>query len=968
MRAFGDLSIRQKLTRVAVLASSIALLSAALAFVVYDVVTYRASLVRRLATDADIIAANSVSAILFEDEPAAGATLSALRVEPHVIAAAIYDAGGRLFATYTRAPGTPPPDLVGSGASGHIFRNDRLVLFRSIRFEGRAIGTVVITSDLTEIFYRLWRYLGIVAVVSLLSFLLSVTLSRRLQSAISRPVLRLAEAARQVSRDRNFESRVAVESGDEVGELTTTFNEMLAAIRQRDAELQEIRSDLERRVEARTHELARELAERERAEADLRKSEMILAEAQRLAHIGSWEWDVATSTVLWSDEVYRMMGVEAKTFQPTYERFLELVHPEDRESLHRSLRDVLQSSSSTWTREYRVRRPDGARLWAESHANVVRDGGGRPLRLVGAIQDITERKAAEEERAELAREQAARAEAEGERRRSTFLSEVQVRLAALLDDRTILARLADIAVPDIADWCVVYARLDHDRAEVVGLRHRDPEKQDALAELVRRAPLDPANPGGALDVMRAGEARLLPVMPAWRQFQDPAVAALRDAAGFTSGMLVPLKARDRTLGVVILASVGDRHFGFKDLALAQSLADRGALMADNARLYREAQEANRMKDEFLATLSHELRTPLNAIVGWTKLLQGGQLDEPTTRRAIDTIDRNARAQTQLIEDILDVSRIVAGKLQLNVRETDLKTVVEGALDSVRHAAEAKGVRLEARLAQSVPLAGDPDRLQQVVWNLLSNAIKFTPREGWVRVTVEPDDAEAARVVVEDRGMGIRREFLPHVFERFRQADSSSTRPHGGLGLGLAIVRHLVELHGGTVEVTSEGEGRGSRFVVRLPARRAGTAPAPAGDAPPSETSDSGQLSGLDVLLVEDEADARDLLRTMLEQLGAKVTSVASAREALAAFDRRPPDVLLSDIEMPGTDGYTLIREVRARPVERGGSVPSAALTAYARPEDRAAALKAGFQLHLAKPVQPGDLAEAVSRLAGRSQV
>jgi signal transduction histidine kinase/CheY-like chemotaxis protein len=431
-------------------------------------------------------------------------------------------------------------------------------------------------------------------------------------------------------------------------------------------------------------------------------------------------------------------------------------------------------------------------------------------------------------------------------------------------------------------------------------------------------------------------------------------------------MLVPLKARDRTLGVVILASVGGRHFGFKDLALAQSLADRGALMADNARLYREAQEANRMKDEFLATLSHELRTPLNAIVGWTKLLQGGQLDEPTTRRAIDTIDRNARAQTQLIEDILDVSRIVAGKLQLNVRDTDLKAVVEGALDSVRHAAEAKGVRLETRIAQTAVLAGDPDRLQQVVWNLLSNAIKFTPREGWVRVTVEPDDAEAARVVVEDGGMGIRPEFLPHVFERFRQADSSSTRPHGGLGLGLAIVRHLVELHGGTVEVTSEGEGQGSRFVVRLPARRAAVAaPAPAGDGAPAAAAISGQLRGLQVLLVEDEADARDLLRTMLEQLGARVTSVASAHEALAAFDRQPPDVLLSDIEMPGTDGYALIREVRARSAERGGSVPSAALTAYARPEDRAAALRAGFQLHLAKPVQPADLVEAVTRLAGR---
>jgi signal transduction histidine kinase/CheY-like chemotaxis protein len=428
-------------------------------------------------------------------------------------------------------------------------------------------------------------------------------------------------------------------------------------------------------------------------------------------------------------------------------------------------------------------------------------------------------------------------------------------------------------------------------------------------------------------------------------------------------ILVPLRARNNTFGCLSLGAVG-RRFTDTDLALARSLAERGALAADNARLYREAQDANRLKDEFLATLSHELRTPLNAIVGWTKLLQDGQLDAATQARAIATIDRNARAQTQLIEDILDVSRIVAGKLSLNVRAVDLGAVIEGALDSVRHAAEAKGVRLVTEIARAVgPFEGDPDRLQQVAWNLVSNAIKFSARGGAVRVRLRQEGGQA-EITVQDEGLGIKAEFLPHVFERFRQADSSSTRPHGGLGLGLAIVRHLVELHGGSVDVASDGEGKGATFTVRLPLHEGDRLPElpHRADAP----AKSAQLAGVDVLVVEDEADARELIRTMLEQLGAGVVTASSAREGLAALDQRSSlHVLLSDIEMPGMDGYSFLRAVRERPVERGGQIPAAALTAYARPEDRDAALRAGFQLHVPKPVQPAELAAVVSSLAGR---
>jgi signal transduction histidine kinase/CheY-like chemotaxis protein len=385
-------------------------------------------------------------------------------------------------------------------------------------------------------------------------------------------------------------------------------------------------------------------------------------------------------------------------------------------------------------------------------------------------------------------------------------------------------------------------------------------------------------------------------------------------------------------------------------------------------LYRQAHEANRLKDEFLATLSHELRTPLNAIVGWTALLADGRLDADGRRKAILAIERNARAQTKLIEDILDVSRIVSGKIRLSVGPVDLPAVIRHAVDAVRPAADAREIRLELALdAHAGPVVGDPDRLQQVVWNLLSNAIKFTPRGG--RVHVELGRANAhAEIVVRDTGVGIPREFLPHVFDRFRQADASSTRSHGGLGLGLAIVRHVVELHGGSVDVASEGEGKGATFSVRLPlvpTARAVAALPPAGTEVPAS---GAILAGLRVLVVDDDLDSRELLAISLTRSGAEVRSASSTRAALAAIEEQPPDVLLSDIEMPGEDGYALIEKVRALPPERGGRVPAAALTAYARAEDRVIALQRGFQIHLAKPIDTAELAAVVASLAGRASV
>ena len=407
----------------------------------------------------------------------------------------------------------------------------------------------------------------------------------------------------------------------------------------------------------------------------------------------------------------------------------------------------------------------------------------------------------------------------------------------------------------------------------------------------------------------------------------------------------------------------------KEIAVRQwAEEERARLLVREQELRRQAEDANRMKDEFLATLSHELRTPLNAMLGWAQVLRLGKIDEAAAARALETIERNARVQAQLIADLLDVSRIITGKLRLDVQAVELPRIIEAALDSVRPGADAKGIHLDVRLDPlSSPVMGDADRLQQVVWNLLSNAIKFTPQSGLVEVRLRLDGG-SAEIRVRDTGAGIRPDFLPYVFDRFRQAESTITRSHGGLGLGLSIVRHLVELHGGSVAVLSEGEGTGAEFTVRLPVRLSvpeGAVLTQSVDTKAGVWDNPSLLDGVRVLVVEDEEDTRELLLASLRQCGAEVTAASSVAEALASLDRTLPDVLVSDLAMPDEDGYSLIRKVRSRDPEAGGKIPAAALTAYARAEDRVRALASGFQRHLPKPVEPADLITLVASLAGR---
>jgi len=400
-------------------------------------------------------------------------------------------------------------------------------------------------------------------------------------------------------------------------------------------------------------------------------------------------------------------------------------------------------------------------------------------------------------------------------------------------------------------------------------------------------------------------------------------------------------------------------------------AERTALLAREQAARAEADAANRAKDEFLAVVSHELRTPLNAVYGWARMLQAGQISGEEARRALATIVRNANAQVQLIDDLLDVSRIITGKMRLAVRPVDLRVVVEAALDTVRPAAEAKSIRLQSVLdPRAAPITGDPNRLQQVVWNLLINAVKFTPKGGRVQVHLQRVNSHV-EIVVSDTGQGIAADVLPFIFDRFRQADSSSTRVHAGLGVGLALVKHLVELHGGSVAAQSPGEGRGATFVLKLPLTiaeiAAGSVPRAHPTASSSDLVAAGvRLDGLRVLLIDDDPDALDLGSAILGGAGAEIRRATTADEALRLMRQWRPDVLVSDIEMPGEDGYALIRKVRALDPHEGGRTPAVALTAYGRIEDRMRTLSAGYTMHVPKPVDPGELTTIIASVAGRT--
>ncbi len=796
----------------------------------------------------------------------------------------------------------------------------------------------------------------------------------------------------------------------------------------------------------------------------LRRSEARLAKAQEMVRLGYWEQDLVTDELSWSDEVYRIFGLAPQT-AVTVETFFERVHPDDVEMVKRAIGEA-ERKRRPYHLDHHIVRPNGSVRVVHEEVEFICDGAGRPVRLVGTVQDVTGLKRAEEALRESEERYRAfitnssegiwRFEGEPpldtglpideqidllfERSRLAECNDAMARMYGYERAQEIVgARLEDLlprSNPRNIEFLRAFIQAGYKLSDAEsyefdqagqpkcfsnsltgivkdgkllrawGTQRDITERKQAEEELresaVRqRLALEAAemgawefDPGTGQITLSPSVAELFGVAPGPRQVElaewaerihpddfariwEAFARAIRGEGDYDAEyrVLQPDGSARWVMSRGVLASDeggrSRRFYGVTADITARKLAEqeREELLAREQKARADAELANRMKDEFLATVSHELRTPLSSILGWAQLLRADKLDEAAAARAIEVIERSAQSQARLIEDILDVSRIITGKLKLNAQPVDIAATLRSAVEVVRPGAEAKDITLSAVIDfQEGVVHGDPNRLQQAIWNLLSNAVKFTPRRGRIEARLERVGSQV-EITVSDTGQGIPEKFLPHVFERFRQADGSSARQHSGLGLGLAIVRHIVEMHGGAVSAESAGTGQGATFKIRLPlaASRIQARPPEAGrkDKAPA-TSPSlmvgRTLEGVRALVVDDNADSLEVISRFLTLHRADVATAVSADEALATLTRYRPNVLICDIAMPGKDGYELIREVRSRESQQGGRIPAIALTAHAKAEDRDRAVAAGFQMHVSKPVEPAELVRAVASL------
>ena len=669
--------------------------------------------------------------------------------------------------------------------------------------------------------------------------------------------------------------------------------------------------------------LARQRADEEllRTKEALRESQERLTAALTAAGTGTFRWDIPTNIVEWDGNLDRLFGLEPGGGAQSLDVFIGAVHPDDRPAVSAAWERCARDGSD-FDMEFRVLWPDGSVHWIADKAKAFCDEAGTPVYMTGACADITTAKLAQ-----------------------ASLRDNEERLRAIFNQAAVGIAVAELDGTFVEMNARALAILGYPEGELRGQTFLAITHPDDLAET------------------RAEVARLL--AGTIQEYALEKRYVRKDGSVVWSLTTVTLLKNasgrpQRFIGII------------EDITPRKHAADERKALLESERAARAtAERMSEMKDEFLATLSHELRTPLNAILGWAQMLRSGSKSELDFLKGLETIERNARVQTQLIEDLLDMSRITSGKLRLDVQPLQPASVIEAAVETLQPAADAKAITLVKLLDPGAgPISGDPGRLQQVVWNLLSNAIKFTPREGRIEIVLQRVNSHI-EISVADTGVGIRPEFIPYLFERFRQGDASTTRKYGGLGLGLSIVKSLIELHGGTVAVASAGENLGTTVTIHLPLAIAHRPAAreerhhPRASSVAATSFVAAELSGLTVVVVDDQADARALVKRVLEECGAEVFAAASVVEAVALVEAHKPDVLVTDIGMPEADGFELLRQVRALGPDRGGKVPAIALTAFARSEDRTRALRAGFLVHVAKPVDPSELVATVASVASR---
>jgi PAS domain S-box-containing protein len=722
--------------------------------------------------------------------------------------------------------------------------------------------------------------------------------------------------------------------------------------------------------------IARDITDQRKARRELDEASERLKLALEAAELGDWSWDARTDLVTLSETAARIFDIPPKPFL-TWTKMRALLHEEDREFARRAV-DKALAEHTNYDIEYRVIHSDQSEVWVSAKGRGIYGEDGSVVGMLGFLQDISVRKS---------NEQTLREQAEALR----TLNEMGKTISAELNLHNTVQAVTDAAteLTGARFGSFFYNVLNQEGASYM-LYTLAGAPREAFAHFPMPRATDLFGP----TFRGEGVVRIDDVKRDPRYGKSSPYYGMPDGhLPVTSYLAVPVVSRSgEVLGGLFFGHPEPGMFTERHEIVVSGLASQAAIAMDNARLYeaakkaraqaeqaaaenerlyKQAEESSRLKEEFLATISHELRTPLSAILGWARMLRLGQLSPENSAKALDTIERNARAQAQLVDDLLDVSRIITGKLRMDVRPSDPNSFIDAAVEAVRPAAQAKGVRVQKVMdTGAVAIPGDPVRLQQVVWNLLSNAIKFTPRGGRVQIRSERVNSHL-EIVVSDTGQGIPAEFLPHVFDRFRQADQKTSRQHGGMGLGLAIVRHLVEMHGGTVQAHSDGEGKGATFTVMLPITPLYQVDSSGGRVHPAarelmpRDDSTDRLDGLKILVVDDEADTRELLKQGLEFCGAAVRAVGSAEEALEALLSSVPDILISDIGMPETDGYDLIKQVRALPPDRGGKVPAVALTAYTRIEDRLSALRAGYDMHVPKPAELAELCAVAASVARR---